>query len=609
MENFIRKPNYNYECKIDDISFNIRLFLIEKEKIEININTTNSDNEDYAEYSNIYTLNQLEEISRYFSLFKSIEEAMKDILKNIQNKNFSINKNGNTLTLSLKLMYNSSYKNVNLILDKVKLIDLYTKKQKNNSNSNSQEKGKLNKNVAITSIKELNYLLTNFKDRILFLEKNGTGQNKKEKNTKISGKEGGKDLLKGLEKIISKINRLETENNSKDQMIEKLENKLKYYESGKNYNNTYKNTNKNNNNNTNKNTVKSSLPSYDSLTTSKININSDGNNLMRKYNNLESQKQINLNIFNGKNSYLNKSPRKNTSVIKNKQNVYSKSDNREYCKTIDNCFNNNMNYIQIYNRKQSIPKNNKIYRNYDEFSNLDNSISISNYNNISNISLFSTLKDKSFIENILIEDKYGIPMVRRELDLKNYINSRIFFTRKELKLLKSKLRKGQKKTHVYFDLIYRASVDGDFEDIVKLHAGNKLKTLTLFYTYEGARFGVYMNRKKADSMFKEFEEVPGTSFIVSLNNLVFFDVMENKISKTNFNNLLCFGSTYYCNKNGSNWLIYTPSNNFLKRRVRIGNRISMYKYFNPELLIGNKVDYHLKDVEIFNVVFEKGKEN
>ena len=196
MEKIIRKPNFLYKFKIGDINCNIQLFLIEQEKIEITINTANSANGDYSEYSNIYTLNQLEEISRYFSSFESIEEAMKDISKNIQNKKFSINKNGNTLTFTLKIFFNNNEKSVNFILDKVKLIDLENREQKNsstNNNSQEKEKEKTNKNVAITSIKELNYLLSNFKDRILSLEKNGTGQSKKDKNNKIRGEEKVKE--------------------------------------------------------------------------------------------------------------------------------------------------------------------------------------------------------------------------------------------------------------------------------------------------------------------------------------------------------------------------------------------------------------------------------
>ena len=103
-------------------------------------------------------------------------------------------------------------------------------------------------------------------------------------------------------------------------------------------------------------------------------------------------------------------------------------------------------------------------------------------------------------------------------------------------LLKTKLSKGDKKLHVFFDLLYRASMDGDIEEIIKENVLNKEKTLTLFYTYEGSRFGVYIHKTLSTSFLKGkiYKEVPGTSFIISLNNLRFF-VFRRKYLHNIFN--------------------------------------------------------------------------
>ena len=638
------KLNYRYKCKIEDINYHIQLFLIQQTKMKIMINTTSTMSDDYIEYSNIYSLSQLQEISRYYILFESIEEAFEDISNIIQQKNFLISQNGNTLTLTIKVQINRKDKDVNFILDKTKVIDLYSQKERPNLFSNnynnlasyndsykpkskflSQEKSK--RNVDITNIKELNTLLSDFKDRISQLEnsQNGLYNNNNYNNiNKISkfdiGSSGG-GLIKGLETIIMKINRLETENNNKDKKIEKLENKLKYYETGTT--NDFLNTNKGSN-----------FQSYNK------------NNIIQnsQQQQLRTQKQSNLSYIN-ENDNENGSVNENPIIQKNQRYLYpSKSENKYNKITTDNDF-----YINSKNNKNNNKKNNSFnnnryinenknekyrstprrivddrdkdsrkyytkYKNYLNNSSLyndDNSASFSNYNNtnMSNMSLskFSNLKDKKYTYLLLCKDKYGIPTVSREEDLKKYVNSRIFFTKRELRLLKNKLSGGDKKTHVFFDLLYRASIDGDYDDIVKGNAEDKLQTLTLFYTYEGARFGVYIHKKKVKTFFRveAYEEIPGTSFIVSLNNLLFFDVMDKKISKNDFNNLLSFGNTYYLNKNGSNYLIYTPNNRFLKGRYLLGNKPSVYMDFDSELLIGNKMDYHLKDVEIFNVVFEK----
>ena len=128
------------------------------------INIIGAYSDDYIEYSNTYNLIQLQEISRYYILFESVEEAFEDISNIIQRKRFSIIHNGNTLTLLIKVQINKKDKDVNFILDKTKIIDLYSQKERsynhvtpyNDSYKSkyrflSQEKSR--RNVDITNIK------------------------------------------------------------------------------------------------------------------------------------------------------------------------------------------------------------------------------------------------------------------------------------------------------------------------------------------------------------------------------------------------------------------------------------------------------------------------
>ncbi len=92
---------------------------------------------------------------------------------------------------------------------------------------------------------------------------------------------------------------------------------------------------------------------------------------------------------------------------------------------------------------------------------------------------------------------------------------------------------------------------------------------------------------------------------MSLNNLRFFNIAPNQTSRNGHEDFLCFGRTFYLNKNGSNWLINTPKSSFLKKRCIIGDQKGDYINFDPEVLIGNKNDYHIKDIEIFQVAFER----
>ena len=173
-------------------------------------------------------------------------------------------------------------------------------------------------------------------------------------------------------------------------------------------------------------------------------------------------------------------------------------------------------------------------------------------------------------------------------------------------MLKDKISNYNRKLHVFFDILYRASQDGDKEITVREAIYDYYETLTLFYTYEGARFGVYLKREEAHSFMKgrNYREIPGTCFIVGLNNLLIYQIDKNKTSNDNFKDILCFGRTYYLNKNGTHWMIFTPQNNFLDQKCIIGTGDGLFKNVDILKLVGG-YEYHLKDVEIFSVAIER----
>ena len=621
MSETIQKMNFRYKCKIKDIIYNIQLFNIQKEKIKMMIDTKNLYSDDYIEYSNIYSLIQFQEISRYYVLFENIDEVFSDLSQIIQEKKFSITHNGNTITFTLIIMINKKEEYVNFILDKNKVIDLSSRNETpyfkdtsfndleiNQKNPFSIEKSK--RNVEISNINELNNLLSDFKDRITILEasqNNNDLQNNIINNNIMNSIASNENINAGLENILIRLNKLESDNNNKDKIIEQLEKKLQYYESNdKIQNNNIKDNNYYNRIQTYPNTFSKNQLSVGSF-----------------YNNYQLQEQRQSALTFNKNENYNKYNNHNKYRLKQSKSEIFSNYNKENMSLQSKEINNN-NYVRknSYNEKKISYRDNKSYGEKDTFrSNKFNNFSYTNdinssYLKTNNSNLNSTMsnysnaKDKTFQKYLFYKEKLGIPMVPRE-NLKKYVNSRIIFTKNELRSLKAKLSNGNKKLHIFFDLLYRASVDGDFEEIIKNNTEDKEKTLTLFYTYEGARFGVYINTKKTTSIFKGkvYKEIPGTSFIVSLNNLRFFDIEENKTSKQDIPDYLSFGRTFYLNKNGSNWLIYTPRSNFLKKKCSIGNQKSYYKFFDAEVLVGNRNNYHIKDVEIFHVVFEKDRED
>ena len=294
------------------------------------------------------------------------------------------------------------------------------------------------------------------------------------------------------------------------------------------------------------------------------------------------------------------------------KNIIPNRDKKKHSKK-----NNNISNKSINTKNESLLLPHKTYR--DENDDEINSFNFTTKPKRNNSSTKQESKEKSKNQNEQIYNrrkqnsssvKMGhyydyIPIVRRENILN--LNSRIIFTNKEVQLLTKRISLGNKNKKVSLNLLYRASIDGDTEPILKLNTHNKLKTLTLFYTYEGARFGVYTEKEGVKSIFQGYElyEVPGTSFIISLNNLIYYNVKPKETSLYDkSDNILCFGFCSRINNNETNWLIYTSRNYFIGKKYLFGDKNDVYLNLDYKKIVGNNPSYHIKDVEIFDVMVE-----
>ena len=304
--------------------------------------------------------------------------------------------------------------------------------------------------------------------------------------------------------------------------------------------------------------------------------------------------------------YKNKDDKKRLSIVKvkgiKKQNSVENSR-----------YNQNDRNINAYNMdsidKSKINKESDDYKESNKKNVYNENISEQYINNKNKINSSSDIEKKNLqFKNPRISpnNKMNKILICEKEDIKKYVNSNIFFRKDELRLLKDKISNKDRKLHVFFDLIYRASQDGEEEIIIKDSIEGYCETLTLFYTYEGARFGVYLKKEEVHAFIKGhfYREVPGSCFFVGLNNLIIFQINKRKTCKANCNDVLCYGRTYYFNKNGSNWIIFTPPNQFLKKKCIIGNGEELFRNLDIEKMVGD-IEYHIKDVEIFNVAIER----
>ena len=557
-----KEISYKTNLYQNDTNYSIKLSLVEG-KLQILIKSSKNFSEDIYEFSNTYSFKQLQITNKYFSRFQNIEEVCSD------------------LDSLLKLKVNiEEDKDRSLILKIPTLIE----------KSSGDIIFKLMKTKKVKKVRH------NSPDKL-----KGRNKNKYENNIKgISDKNNNSNelLLGNINELVKRVKNLEKKEAEKDKKITQLKEDINNYQEKINNSINY--------------------PVYSPLANKNINLADDKNNninqIIKQRNQEEDDDDVDMNLDTEKNDTIKSKKKKEKGEEKKK----SKSKNKKMENSDEESENSN---------SSETPKNKRKKR---KFSDSSDAISEKDNKNLSNGKgedsdpdksvnklLLKKGKEKEILKDIEKPKLYesiiisGFPMIQRE-DLKDYVNSRIFYTIKEMQLVKSKITKGKKNIHAYFDLLYRASVDGDYEESINSLCEGHYPQITLFLTQEGARFGIYIDKEKNTSFFKKginYKEQPGTSFLFSLNTLKTYEIKQGETATDNRTEKLCFGRTYKYNNNESNWIIYVPRNEFLGIDLKFGDKESYFGEVKYSDIVGYVDTYHLKDVEIFQVIIEKDGNN
>ena len=430
-----------------------------------------------------------------------------------------------------------------------------------------------------------------------YLSKSKTGRGQKVKvKKKVSEEPKIPD-----NKIIN--NNYENNNNNNKNIIKKREKEQENGNSNSNSNDNLDNLNgKNNVNNSINNNINNNINNKINNSINNNNINNSINNKIKDNNNNNINKSINNNINNNSESSSEKEEEKEKESEKIKKSIKKESTKKKE----ESKNNSKVPKIKIKNYSSAI-KNNSNYKNYNNINNnVNNNINInSSVNSLSSKPIIKQNLNKSIsssTSNMEIKTPKKVPIYPPEK--LNNINSNIIFRKVELHLLQNKLSNNNKKLHVYFDLLYRATRDGDNDTVIKKLTLGYEKVMTLFYTNEGARFGIFIRRKKNHYLkAKNRGEKSGTCFIFGLNNLVIYDIYKDKYGKGDYNKVLCFGCLDDVGSNGTKWMIYTPQNDFLNKKCVMDSGIGLFHEIDIEQIVGPP-KYTIKEVEIFNVEIE-----
>ena len=580
---------YRTNLKKNKINYSIILYVF-YEKLNIIIKYSNSNSDEIYEFANLYSFKQLQIIHNYFKNFVNLEQICKELDKLLKQNELTIEKKNGKLILKIVVLINNETNSLSFNLLQSNTND-YLSYKNNLYKSNQTEHKKGKKNISLSVVKnpkEKKY------DNSHDLKEKGSAVEEMSQNN-IS-RRATDDNINAYDKVSININRLmerisklEHMSDEDEENIITIEDQLsKYEKSHLEDNNKYEIQSNKSSDNEEKNKIK--VPSVNIKC---MNMNGSPNQSFKR--NSNDNDIINFKLNNKENS-INNSSRKTFSKASSVEMKDEKNKRRRkyiyFFKEIENYDEEEKIFLlQLKNSKLKEKTKMRIKKKEPFENNIEKQPE--DKEAVENKDKYETKISEEIefsVQSVASKNsKTGLPMVKRE-NLKQYINSRIFFTKKELKMVKKRILKGNKHLQLYLDLLYRASMDGDFEDSIISFSEGVYPQLVLFYTEDGARFGAYVEKEKYISMFGKisYKEVPGTSFILSLNSLKIYDILKGEIATDNREERLCFGRSFLFNENGSNWFLYHPRNQFLDIKCMIGDKKS-----------------NLKDVEIFKVTVER----
>ena len=185
-----------------------------------------------------------------------------------------------------------------------------------------------------------------------------------------------------------------------------------------------------------------------------------------------------------------------------------------------------------------------------------------------------------------------------ELKRKYKIDSKIINKKEEIELLTKRLTlKGLQNKNVIFNLLYRASRDGDAPNIYHNKCDGKTKTICLIQTIKGCIFGGYTETMIKSNNYDNDKDP--NSFVFSINKMKIYENMKKE------NYAVCHSPGWgpiFRNDAFAVW----DQNFFSYNQHRVGSKSqSNFGNMDIDYEINNGDHYFsIKELEVFQIIIE-----
>ena len=254
-----------------------------------------------------------------------------------------------------------------------------------------------------------------------------------------------------------------------------------------------------------------------------------------------------------------------------------------------NIQNNQRIELLEQNLKEENQKNIELKQKVDEIINEKNQLK-----NIINELVKENQNQKKILNELLIMKESNV----NKLKEKEYnIESKIIKKKEEIELLINRLKYKKKNKLIQFNLIYRASIDGDSPNNYHYNCDGKKNTLCVIETKKGCKFGGYTETTIKSG--NGIDDKDPNAFVFSLNKMKIYENMKKD------KNAVCHSKGWGPIFRSDSFAVWDQKF-FFYNEHKVGTKSSSnFGVFDIDYELNNGEQYFsIQELEVFEICFE-----
>lgn len=213
---------------------------------------------------------------------------------------------------------------------------------------------------------------------------------------------------------------------------------------------------------------------------------------------------------------------------------------------------------------------------------------------------------------ILIKENHELKEKNKDFELRldylelkdEKIDTKIITKKSEITIIKKEFEEKYKKSDIKFNLLYRASRDGNQYNNMNSRIRYNNNIIMLFHTIKGIKFGVFLY----EGLNNNYRNNNGNNYSINPKSFIFSLERKKIFYIENENKIICFSNKCPTDKQEKDYLINIYSSNILAEDKRMNFINNISNLSGNEINAGDKY-FNLQEFEIFQVSYVNNPKN